>query len=112
MMPNVPGSAHGGIKSGRRPGVRRTTAMSLRMGVLGLTVATMFVIFPNVGPPVLASDATDQLRTAIEQMYRLVATGSTAETREAVRKAADPMFDWAAIAHGALGQPSLRRPPP
>jgi hypothetical protein len=104
MMPNAHGSAHGGIKSGRRPGVRRTTAMRLRMGVLGVTVATMFVIFPNVGPPVLASDATDQLRTAIEQMYRLVATGSTAETREAVRKAADRMFDWAAMAEGALGQ--------
>jgi len=85
--------------------------MSLRMGVLGLTVATMFVIFPNVGPPVLASDATDQLRTAIEQMYRLVATGSTAETREAVRKAADRMFDWAAMAEGALGQHWRERTP-
>jgi len=74
------------------------------MGVLGVTVATMFVIFPNVGPPVRASEATDQIRAAIDQMYRLVATGSTAETREAVRKAADRMFDWAAMAEGALGQ--------
>ena len=78
--------------------------MRLRMGVLGITVATMFVIFPTVGSPVRASDATDQIRTAIDQMYRLVATGSTAETREAVRKAADRMFDWAAMAEGALGQ--------
>jgi len=78
--------------------------MRLRMGVLGVTVATMFVIFPNVGSRVRASEATDQIRAAIDQMYRLVATGSTAETREAVRKAADRMFDWAAMAEGALGQ--------
>src|SRR5260370_9537309 len=103
MMPNAHGSAHGGIKSAR-PGVKRTTAMRLRMGVLGVTVATMFVIFPNGGPPVRASEATDQIRAAIDQMYRLVATGSTAETREAVRKAADRMLDWAAMACGAPGQ--------
>ena len=37
------------------------------MGVLGVTVATMFVIFPNVGSPVLASEATDQIRAAIDK---------------------------------------------
>src|SRR5713101_5965670 len=63
------------------------------------------------GPPVLATEATDQLRAAIDQMYRLVATGSTAETREAVRKAADRMFDWAAMAEGALGQHWRERTP-
>jgi len=81
------------------------------MGVLGVTVATMFVIVPYVGPPVLASEATDQIRAAIDQMYRLVATGSTAENREAVRKAADRMFDWAAMADGALGQHWRERTP-
>jgi hypothetical protein len=78
--------------------------MRLRTGVLGVTVATMFVPCPSVGPPVLASEATDQIRAAIDQMYRLVAPGSTAETREAVRKAADRMFDWAAMAESSSGR--------
>jgi phospholipid transport system substrate-binding protein len=82
--------------------------MRLRMDVLGVTVATMFVICPNV---VLASEATDQIRSAIDEMYRFVATGSTAETREAVRKAADRMFDWAAMAEGALGRHWRERTP-
>jgi len=69
-----------------------------------MLVATMLVS-PNVDRPVLASEATDQVRTHIDQMYQLVArTGSTAENREAVRKAADRMFDWAAMAEGSLGQ--------
>src|SRR5260370_19294078 len=108
-MPNAEGSAHGGIKPARRPGVKRTTAMRLRMGVLGITVATMLVIFPNVGSPVRASEAADQIRTAIDQMYRLVATGSTAETREAVRKAADRMVDCAAMSEGGT-RSTLARP--
>jgi phospholipid transport system substrate-binding protein len=79
--------------------------------VLGVAIATMFVVFPNVGRPVLASEATDQIRTEIDQMYRLAATGSTAEHREAVRKAADRMFNWAAMAEGALGQHWRERTP-
>lgn len=86
--------------------------MRLRTCVLGVAVATMFVVLPNVGRPVLASEATDQIRTHIDQMYRLVAkTGSTGENREAVRKAADRMFNWAAMAEGALGQHWRERTP-
>jgi phospholipid transport system substrate-binding protein len=45
-------------------------------------------------------------------MYQLVArTGSTAENREAVRKAADGMFNWAAMAEGSLGQHWRERTP-
>jgi len=46
-------------------------------------------------------------------MYHLVAkTGSTAESREAVRKLADRMFNWIAMAEGALGQHWRERTPP
>ncbi len=79
--------------------------MRLRGCVLGVAVATMFVVLPNLGCPVVAGEATDHIRTHIDQMYQLVAkTGSTAESREAVQKVADRMFNWNAMAEGALGQ--------
>ena len=62
--------------------------MRLRGCVLGVAVATMFVVLLNPGPPLLAGEATNHIRTHIDQMYQLVAkTGSTAESREAVQKA-------------------------
>jgi len=90
--------------------------MRLSRSALGATVVTMLVvtmlISPNVGRPILASEATDQIRTHIDHMYQLVArTGSTAENREAVRKAADGMFNWAAMAEGSLGQHWRERTP-
>jgi phospholipid transport system substrate-binding protein len=79
--------------------------MGLRRSALRVAVMTVLVVFPNLGRPVLAGEATDQIRTHIDQMYHLVArTGSTAESREAVRKLADRMFNWIAMAEGALGQ--------
>jgi phospholipid transport system substrate-binding protein len=83
---------------------------------LGATVVTMLavtmLVSPSVDRPVLASEPTDQVRTHIDQMYQLVArTGSTTDNREAVRKAADRMFDWAAMAEGALGQHWRERTP-
>lgn len=58
-----------------------------------------------LGRPVLAGEATDQIRTHIDEIYRLVArTGSTSEGQETVRKVADRMFNWLAMAQGALGQ--------
>jgi len=87
--------------------------MRLRRCVLGVAVVTMFVVFSNVGRPVVAGEATDQIRTHIDQMYHLVAkTGSTAESREAVRKLADRMFNWIAMAEGTLGQHWRERTPP
>jgi phospholipid transport system substrate-binding protein len=90
--------------------------MRLSRSALSATVVTMLVVTmlvsPNVDRPVLASEPTDQVRTHIDQMYQLVArTGSTAENREAVRKAADRMFNWAAMAEGALGQHWRERTP-
>ena len=78
--------------------------MRLRGCVLGVAVATMLVVLPNLGCPVVAGEATDHIRTHIDQMYHLVAKiGSTAESREAVQKLADRMFNWNAMAEGALG---------
>jgi ABC-type transporter MlaC component len=86
--------------------------MRLSRFALGATVVTMLVVSPNVGRRVLASEATDQVRTHIDQVYQLVArTESTVENREAVRKAADRMFNWAAMAEGALGQHWRERTP-
>src|SRR5260370_41899650 len=90
--PHEYGSVYGGVAAGPLE-VKRTTAMRLRRCVLGVAVATMFVVSSNVGRPVVAGEATDQIRTHIDQMYHLVAkTGSTAESREAVQKLADRMF--------------------
>jgi hypothetical protein len=35
--------------------------MRLRRCILGVAVATMFVVFSNVGRPVVAGEATDQI---------------------------------------------------
>ena len=68
--------------------VKRTTAMRLRGCVPGVAVATMLVVLPNLGCPLVAGEATNQIRTHIDQMDQLVAkTGSTTESREAVQKA-------------------------
>jgi phospholipid transport system substrate-binding protein len=70
-----------------------------------VVVAMMSVVLCTLGRPVIAGEATDQIRTQIDQMYRLVAkTGSTSEGQETVRKVADRMFNWPAMAQGALGQ--------
>jgi len=87
--------------------------MRLRGCVLGVAVATLFVVLPNLGRPLVAGEATNQIRTHIDQMYQLVAkTGSTAESREAVQKLADRMFNWNAMAEGALGPHWRERTPP
>lgn len=80
--------------------------MRLRGVALGLTVAMMIgMLSCALARPAVASEATQQIRTHIDQMYRLVVkTGSTSEGPEAVRKVADRMFDWPAMAQGALGQ--------
>lgn len=76
-----------------------------------LLLVTMLVA-PSVVRPVVAGEATDQIRTHIDQMYQRVARGgSTADNREAVRKAADRMFDWSAMAEGSLGQHWRQRTP-
>jgi phospholipid transport system substrate-binding protein len=90
--------------------------MRFSRSALSDTVVTMLVVTilvsPDVARPALASEPTDQIRTHIDQMYQLVArTGSTAENREAVRKAADRMFNWTAMAEGALGQHWRERTP-
>jgi phospholipid transport system substrate-binding protein len=93
-------------------GVKGTTAMRRRGIVLGLTIAAMCLIGPGLEYPAAAGEATDQIRTHIEQMYRLVAqTGSTAESRAAVRKLADQMFNWVAMAEAALGSHWRERTP-
>jgi len=62
--------------------------------------------------PVLAGPATDQIRVHIDQMYRLMAkAGSASEGPSPVRKIADQMFDWPAMAEGALGQQWGERTP-
>ena len=87
--------------------------MRLRGCALGVAVATMLVVLPNLGCPVVAGEATDHIRTHIDQMYQLVAkTGSRAESREAVQKLADRMFNWNAMAEGVLGPHWRERTPP
>jgi len=72
---------------------------------LGLAITMMSAVLWALGGPVAAGEATDQIRSHIDQMYRLVAqTGSASEGQEAVRKVADLMFNWLAMAQGALGQ--------
>jgi phospholipid transport system substrate-binding protein len=72
---------------------------------LGRTVAVMSVLLCALGRPVVAGEATDQIRTHIDQIYRVVArAGSGSEGQETVRKVADRMFNWLAMAQGALGQ--------
>jgi len=72
---------------------------------LGLAVTMMSVLLCPFGGPLVAGEATDQVRTHIDQMYRLVAkTGPTSERQEAVWKVADRTFNWDAMAQGALGQ--------
>ena len=86
--------------------------MRLRGCVLVAAVATMLVVLPNLGCPAAAGEATDHIRTHIDQMYQLVAkTGSTAESREAVQKLADRMFNWNAMAEGVLGPHWRERTP-
>ncbi len=73
--------------------------------ILSLTVSTMAVVLCASGRPAVAGEATEQIRAHIDQIYRLVAkTGSSFGGQEAVRKVADRMFDWLAMAQGALGQ--------
>src|SRR5216683_3837115 len=60
--PREYGSVYGGVAS-EPVEVKRTTAMRLRGCVLGVAVATMFVVLPNLGRPVVAGEATDQIRT-------------------------------------------------
>jgi len=72
---------------------------------LGLAITMMSAVLGALGGPVAAGEATDQIRSHIDQMYRLVAqTGSASEGQEAVRKVGDLMFNWLAMAQGALGQ--------
>jgi len=72
---------------------------------LGLAITMMSAVLWALGGPVAAGEATDQIRSHIDQMYRLVAqTGSASEGQEAVRKVGDLMFNWLAMAQGALGQ--------
>jgi phospholipid transport system substrate-binding protein len=72
---------------------------------LGLAITMMSAVLGALGGPVAAGEATDQIRSHIDQMYGLVAqTGSASEGQEAVRKVADLMFNWLAMAQGALGQ--------
>lgn len=86
--------------------------MRLRGVALGLAVAMTSAVLCALGGPVVAGEATNQVRTHIDQMYQLVAkTGSRSEGQEAVRKVADGMFDWPAMAQGALGQHWRARTP-
>ena len=86
--------------------------MRLRGFVFALPIAMMLVVVSALAGPVVADEATDQIRVHIDQMYRLVAkTGSTPEGQGAVRKVADRMFDWLAMARGALGQHWNERTP-
>ena len=86
--------------------------MRLRRFGFALPVAMISVVLSALGGPVAAGKATDQLRAHIDQMYRAVAkTGSTSEGHEAVRKVADQMFNWPAMARGALGQHWNERTP-
>ncbi len=75
-------------------------------------VALICVVLWGTGHPALAGPATDRIRTQIEQMYRLVAdAGSAPGGPSPVRKIADQMFDWAAMAEGALGEHWAQRSP-
>jgi hypothetical protein len=58
--PREYGSVYCGVASGPLE-VKRTTAMRVRRCVLGVAVATMFVVFSNVGRPVVAGEATGQI---------------------------------------------------
>ena len=81
------------------------------LALVGRVVWVCVVVYA-LERPVLAGPATDQIRVHIDQMYRLMAkAGSASEGPSPVRKIADQMFDWPAMAEGALGQQWGERTP-
>ncbi|HZP39378.1 MAG TPA: ABC transporter substrate-binding protein [Methylomirabilota bacterium] len=86
--------------------------MRPRRLTLVVQIAIVCAVLGGLGHPVIAGTATDQIRAQIEQMYRLVSeAGSAPDGASPVRKIADQMFDWEAMAEGALGEHWARRSP-
>lgn len=75
-------------------------------GVSLAVTATLLVCFVGHSAAV-SGGPTDQIRGHVDEMYRLVSNAgerSAADGQAAVRTVADRMFDWPAMAKGALGK--------
>ena len=92
-------------------GSRRKGARA-RMGVLAITaVSTLLLGGPRAA---MAGEPTDQIRAHITVMYGAVGASASAPSPSgmgSVRKVADQMFDWRAMAREALGDHWAKRSP-
>ena len=92
-------------------GSRRKGARA-RMGVLAITAVSVLLL----GGPraAMAGEPTDQIRAHITVMYGAVGASASAPSPSgmgSVRKVADQMFDWRAMAREALGDHWAKRSP-
>jgi len=87
---------------------RRKNARA-RTGVLAIAAASVLLL----GEPraAMAGEPTDQVRAHISVMYGAVGASASTSGMGSVRKVADQMFDWRAMAREALGDHWAKRSP-
>ena len=90
----------------------RRKSVRARTGVLAIAAASVLLL----GEPraAMAGEPTDQIRAHITVMYGAVGASASAPSPSgmgSVRKVADQMFDWRAMAREALGDHWAKRSP-
>ena len=88
----------------RRKGARARTGV--------LAIAAVSVLLLGEPPAAMAGEPTDQVRAHITVMYGAVGASASAPSPSgmgSVRKVADQMFDWRAMAREALGDDWAKR---
>jgi phospholipid transport system substrate-binding protein len=86
----------------RRKGARARTGV--------LAIAAVSVLLLGEPPAAMAGEPTDQIRAHIAVMYGAVgASASAPSSSGSVRKVADQMFEWRAMAREALGDDWAKR---
>ena len=88
----------------RRKGARARTGV--------LAIAAVSVLLLGEPPAAMAGEPTDQIRAHIAVMYGAVGASASAPSPSgmgSVRKVADQMFDWRAMAREALGDDWAKR---
>ena len=90
----------------------RRKSVRARTGILAIAAASVLLL----GEPraAMAGEPTDQIRAHITVMYGAVGASASAPSPSgmgSVRKVADQMFDWRAMAREALGDHWAKRSP-
>src|SRR5260370_6615867 len=98
----------------RQGGEMAMTTRSRRKGARAgvLAIAAVSVLLLGEPRAAIAGGPTDQIRAHIAVMYRALGASVSAPSPSgtgSVRKVADQMFDWRAIAREALGDHSTKR---